>query len=164
MPRFDLVDETFVVAAPAAVAAAIGDPERWRRWWPDLRLSIFQDRAEQGIRWNLAGALAGSMEVWLEPYGDGVIVHYYLRADPPPGRTFSAGAARREQRRRALRAKQVFWGLKDELEAGRRAGEPRTAPPAPPAPPATPTPPATPAEESPADSENCSQPRSASAR
>ena len=149
VPRFDLVDETFVVATPAAVAAAIGDPQRWRRWWPDLRLSIFQDRAEQGIRWNLDGALAGSMEVWLEPYGDGVIVHYYLRADPPPGRAFSARSARREQRRRALRAKQVFWGLKDELEAGRPAGEPRALPAA---------------EKSSADSENSSQPRSTSSR
>jgi hypothetical protein len=123
--RFDLVDETFVVAKPAEIAAAIQDRARWLEWWPDLRLSIFQDRGEHGVRWNLGGALAGSMEVWLEPFGDGVIVHYYLRADPPPGRSFSAGAARRELRRRALRAKQVFWGLKDELESGRRPGEPR---------------------------------------
>jgi hypothetical protein len=136
VPRFDLVDETFVVAPPAAVAAALHDPARCARWWPDLRLSVFQDRGEQGIRWNLAGALAGSMEVWLEPYGDGVIVHYYLRADPPPGRSFSARAVRREIRRRALRAKRVFWQLKDELERGRRPGEPApensSQPPVPP--------------------------------
>ncbi|HVQ95715.1 MAG TPA: polyketide cyclase / dehydrase and lipid transport [Mycobacteriales bacterium] len=150
MPRFDLVDETFVVAAPAAVAAAVGDPDRWRRWWPDLRLSIFQDRAEHGIRWNLGGALAGSMEVWLEPFGDGVIVHYYLRADPPPGRTFSAGTVRRERRRRALRAKQVFWSLKDELEAGRPAGEPNPGERA--------------DSADSADSGNCSQPRVAPSR
>jgi hypothetical protein len=125
VPGLDLVDETFVVAAPAEVAAAVADAARWPAWWPDLRLSIFQDRGEHGIRWNLAGALAGSMEVWLEPFGDGVIVHYYLRADPPPGRSFSPRAAQRELRRRALRAKQVFWQLKDELERGRRPGEPR---------------------------------------
>jgi hypothetical protein len=125
VPRFDLVDETFVVAAPAEVAAAVQDSARWPVWWPDLQLSIFQDRGEHGIRWNLGGALAGSMEVWLEPFGDGVIVHYYLRADPPPGRSFSARAVRREQRHRAHRAKQVFWQLKDELERGRRPGEPR---------------------------------------
>jgi hypothetical protein len=123
--RVDLVDETFVVAAPAEVAAAVHDTGRWRAWWPDLQLSIFQDRGEHGIRWNLAGALAGSMEVWLEPCGDGVLVHYYLRADPPPGRSFSPRAVRRQRHRRALRAKHVFWGLKDELERGRPPGEPR---------------------------------------
>jgi hypothetical protein len=157
VPGFDLVDETFVVATPAAVATAVADPRRWRRWWPDLRLSIFQDRADQGIRWNLGGALAGSMEVWLEPFGDGVIVHYYLRAEPPAGRAFSVAAAGRERRRRALRAKQVFWALKDELEAGRPAGESRAADP--------------PARAQPgqggknlADPENCSQPRVARSR
>jgi hypothetical protein len=124
MPRFDLIDETFVVAPAGAVSAALRSPARWREWWPDLRLSIFQDRGDAGVRWNLAGALTGSMEVWLEPHGDGVIVHYYLRADPPAGADPSPRAAVREVRRRALRAKQVFWQLKDELEGGRAAGEP----------------------------------------
>lgn len=125
MPAVDLVDETFVAAAPAAVAAAVHDVDRWRRWWPDLALSVFQDRGEQGIRWNVAGALAGSMEVWLEPYGDGVIVHYYLRCDPPgAGAVLTPRSADRERRRRALRAKRVFWRLKDELEGDRRPGEP----------------------------------------
>jgi hypothetical protein len=123
--RLDLIDETFLVAAPAEVAQAVRDPNRWRRWWPDLDLSVFQDRGEQGVRWNVRGGLAGSMEVWLEPYGDGVILHYYLRCDPPAGRTLRPRAAARELRRRALRAKQVFWALKDELEGGRPPGEPR---------------------------------------
>ena len=128
MTRVDLVDETFVVAAPAAVAAAVHDTSRWTQWWPDLTLSIFQDRGEQGIRWNVAGALAGSMEVWLEPYGDGVIVHYYLRAEQPPGRASRPArprASAREVRRRALAAKRAFWGMKDDLEGGRPPGEPR---------------------------------------
>jgi hypothetical protein len=123
----DLIDETFVVAAPAEVARAVHDQAQWRRWWPDLDLTVFQDRGEHGVRWNVRGALAGSMEVWLEPHGDGVIVHYYLRCDPPPGRVLRPAAARREVRRRALRAKRVFWALKDELEAGRAPGEPRPA-------------------------------------
>jgi hypothetical protein len=121
----DLVDETFLVAAPGEVAAAVRDARHWPLWWPDLRLTVFQDRAEQGIRWNVGGALTGSMEVWLEPYGDGVILHYYLRCAPPPGRSLSESGAVREIRRRALRAKQVFWRLKDELERGRPPGEPR---------------------------------------
>jgi hypothetical protein len=120
--RLDLIDETFVVAAPAAVARVVRDPARWRQWWPDLDLTVFQDRGEQGVRWNVRGALAGSMEVWLEPYGDGVILHYYLRCDPPAGRTLRPSAAQREVRRRSRHAKRVFWALKDELEAGRPPG------------------------------------------
>jgi hypothetical protein len=124
VPGLDLVDETFVVATPAAVAAAVHAADRWPQWWPDLRLTLFQDRGEHGIRWNVSGALAGSMEVWLEQYADGVIVHYYLRCDPADGRSLSPRAAGREIRRRALRAKQVFWQLKDDLEQGRPPGEP----------------------------------------
>ena len=125
MPQLDLVDETFVVAAPARVAAAVRDPARWPAWWPDLTLSVFQDRGDQGVRWNVRGTLVGSMEVWLEPYGDGVIVHHYVRCDVPGRRPPGPGAAARLRRRRERHAKRVFWALKDELEAGRRAGEGR---------------------------------------
>ncbi len=131
MPQLDLVDETFVVALPGQVAAAVRDRRRWPAWWPDLTLGVFQDRGDAGVRWNVRGALTGSMEVWLEPFGDGVIVHHYVRCDLP-GRTRSPAAVARERRRRERHAKRVFWALKDELEAGRRAGEPR--PPAVPGP------------------------------
>jgi hypothetical protein len=121
VPQLDLVDETFVVAAPARVAAVVRDPARWTGWWPDLVLSVFQDRGDQGVRWNVRGALVGSMEVWLEPYGDGVVVHHYVRCDPVGGGPVPA----RERRRRQRHAKAVFWSLKDELEGDRRVGEPR---------------------------------------
>jgi hypothetical protein len=118
---FDLVDETFVVARVGRVAAAVRDPARWRDWWPDLELGVFQDRGDAGVRWNVRGALVGSMEVWLEPYADGVLVHHYVRCDPAGG-----GPMRpRERRRRERHAKRVFWALKDELESGRGPGEPR---------------------------------------
>ena len=123
MAALDLVDETFVVAAPAAVAAVVRDPDRWTRWWPDLRLGVFQDRGDAGIRWNVRGALTGSMEVWLEPYGDGVLLHHYVRCDRADRRPVS----RRERRRRQTHAKAVFWAVKDELEGDRRPGEPRPA-------------------------------------
>lgn len=116
MPRVDLFDETFIVASAARVAEQVGDRRRWRAWWPDLALTVFQDRAEAGVRWNVTGALVGSMEVWIEPWGDGVILHYYLRADPV------GPAARDEVRVRALRAKQIFWRLKDDLEGDRPPG------------------------------------------
>jgi len=117
VPGIDLIDETFVVAPIALVAEQVRDPQRWRAWWPDLRLTVFQDRADAGVRWNICGALVGSMEVWLEPWGDGVIIHYYLRADPT-----DPVSPRHEQRARALRAKQIFWRLKDDLEDDRPPG------------------------------------------
>ena len=64
------------------VGAAIANPARWRRWWPDLRLQVIEDRADKGIRWTVAGPLAGTMEIWLEPMLDGVILHYFLHAEP----------------------------------------------------------------------------------
>lgn len=121
MAQLDLVDETFVVADPARVAAVVRDPARWPGWWPDLTLGVFQDRGDAGVRWNVRGALVGSMEVWLEPYGDGVLVHHYVRCDRPGERPVTA----RERRRRERHAKRVFWALKDELEGDRSAGEPR---------------------------------------
>jgi len=124
--QLDLVDETFVVAAPARVAAAVRDPARWPRWWPDLTLGVFQDRGEQGIRWNVRGALVGSMEIWLEPYADGVVVHHYVRCDPAGGGPVSA----RQRRRRQRHAKAVFWALKDELEGDRAVGLRRQPDPA----------------------------------
>ena len=121
VPALDLVDETFVVATPAAVAAVVRDPDRWLRWWPDLRLTVFQDRGDAGVRWNVRGALTGSMEVWLEPCKDGVLLHHYVRCDRGDGRPVS----RRERRRRQTQAKAIFWAVKDELEGDRRPGEPR---------------------------------------
>lgn len=119
MPALDLVDETFVAAPPARVAAVVRDPGRWRDWWPDLELSVFQDRGDAGVRWNVRGALTGSMEVWLEPYGDGVILHHYVRCDPA-----RPGHEARRRRRQQKHAKRVFWAVKDELEGARPAGAP----------------------------------------
>ena len=75
-------DETFVAADPVRVGAAVGDPASWRRWWPDLRLRVIEDRADKGIRWAVTGPLTGTMEIWLEPSLDGVLLHYFLHAEP----------------------------------------------------------------------------------
>lgn len=131
----DLVDEVFVVAEPAVVAAAVHDPALWRRWWPDLELTVFQDRGAAGLRFTVTGAMVGTSELWLEPWGDGVVVHSYLRANPTrrgsatEPRKLGPWRARREARRRALAVKSAVNALKDELERGRVPGEPREAPP-----------------------------------
>jgi hypothetical protein len=77
-----VADEMFIAADGARVGAAIADRASWRRWWPDLRLQVVEDRAEKGIRWAVTGALTGTMEIWLEPTLDGVLLHYFLHAEP----------------------------------------------------------------------------------
>jgi hypothetical protein len=134
MTVVDLVDETFIVTPPAALAAVVADRRRWRVWWPDLTLTVFMDRGEKGIRWSATGALVGSVELWLEPFGDGAIVHYYLRADPTvdgagaqartlPDSPRGRRTADRLRRRHALRWKQTIWALKRELEGDRVPGD-----------------------------------------
>jgi hypothetical protein len=121
--QVDLIEETFVAAAPDRVAAAVHERAFAAELWPDLRLAVFMDRGTEGVRWTAAGALAGSCEVWLEPYAGGVIVHTYLRCDPA-GAPLAPREAAREVRRRARHAKRVLWAVKDRLEAGRTVGGP----------------------------------------
>lgn len=122
MPAVDIVDETFLVAPPKVVASLFADPACWRRYWPDLTLSVYLDRGDEGLRWTVRGALVGTMEVWLEPMLDGTLLHYFLRAEPsgPAGDRDVA----RERRRRQLAAKAIALGLKATLENGRSPGCP----------------------------------------
>ncbi|CAN5418950.1 hypothetical protein BH24ACT9_BH24ACT9_07300 [soil metagenome] len=129
MPTIDLVDETYLRVQVGRVAAVIHDRARWSRWWPKLHPAVFMDRGEAGIRWNITGALVGSMEIWLEVYEpplDGVLLHYYLRADPTASGSetepvqLTGRAARRHSVRWARSSKQDLWNLKDELEADLR--------------------------------------------
>ena len=139
MPTVDLVDETLVVADRAALASVVADPDRWRGWWPDLEVTVFMDRGIDGMRWSARGSWVGSVEIWLEPHGDGVLLHHYQRLDPVDPRTGAPRAepvdlvgwrrAARERDRRARAWKRQVWALKDELEAGRAAGEPRVSAP-----------------------------------
>ena len=136
MASVDLVDETYVVVDRAQLALVVADRTRWQLWWPELTLTVFMDRGLDGIRWSVSGAMVGSSEIWLEQVGDGVLLHYYLRADPAlPGspamaRTIPASPHGRRQidalrNRHALAWKRTVWALKDELEGGRRPGDPR---------------------------------------
>jgi len=116
MPQVDVVDETWIGADPGRVAAQVADPANWRRWWPDLELTVDELRGAEGVRWSLPG---GSMEVWLQPDLDGVRLHYFLRLDPPDSRRPAPRRTDREVLAYRRHAKQVFWTLKDELEAAR---------------------------------------------
>jgi len=134
VPALDLSDDTFIAAHPAEVAAAVHDRGQWVRWWPDLALTVSRDRGAKGVQWVVRsvapdGAAArravswvGSMEIWLEPWGDGTIVHHYLRLDP--GRRLAPTAVARTKVARVRDWKLAVHHLKDELERHRICGEP----------------------------------------
>jgi hypothetical protein len=129
MNSIQIADETFIAASPAAVGAAVADTAGWRRWWPDLRLAVVEDRAEKGQRWTVTGALTGTMEIWLEEALDGVILHYFLHAEPS-GAT-AHGLARMDlaklNHRRRVAGKAMAFEIKQRLEAGRPVGVPPSA-------------------------------------
>ncbi len=123
MTQIDVADETWIVADPERVAAVVADPANWRHWWPDLELVVDEMRGPLGVRWFVRPSVdlpfAGSMEVWLQAYRDGVVLHYFLRLDPPePGdQVRIAQRMRRAAAGHRRRAKRIFWSLKDDLEA-----------------------------------------------
>ena len=115
-----IADETFVCADPADVGQAVADPAGWRRWWPDLRLTVVEDRGPAGHRWTVAGGLTGTMEVWLQPMMDGVILHYFLHAEPS-GDPARVDLAKLNHARRVAGKKMAFE-VKTRLEAQRPVG------------------------------------------
>jgi hypothetical protein len=119
-----IADETFVAADPARVGAAVGDPASWRRWWPDLRLQVIEDRADKGVRWAVTGPLTGTMEVWLEPSLDGVLLHYFLHAEPSGVAAWQLARMnlRRMSHRRRVAGKRMAFELKATLERSRPVG------------------------------------------
>jgi hypothetical protein len=124
-PQVHLVDETWIDAPLDTVSAAVCDPANWQAWWPYLRLTVTRDRGLKGVQFAAAPApgsnwpaLAGTVEIWLEPFKSGVILHHFLRLEPAGGARLPDRAARRWTRRAGWHAKQVFWQLKDCLEAG----------------------------------------------
>ena len=125
MHSIQVADQTFVAADPAEVGRAVADSASWRRWWPDLRLTVIEDRAEKGIRWTVTGALTGTMEVWLEPMLDGVVLHYFLHAEPAGvaawqlARMNLAGT----NHRRRVAGKRMAFDVKTRLEQERPVGE-----------------------------------------
>lgn len=124
MHSIQIADETFVAATPAQVGAAVGDRSSWRRWWPDLQLQVVEDRADQGVRWTVAGPLAGTMEIWLEPSLDGVLLHYFLHAEPSGVSAWQLARmdlAKMTHRRRVAGKKMAFE-VKARLERDRPVG------------------------------------------
>ncbi|HMS75677.1 hypothetical protein [Gordonia sp. (in: high G+C Gram-positive bacteria)] len=123
-----VADQTFVAAAPESAAGVVGDKASWRRWWPDLRLEVVEDRGAQGVRWRVSGPLTGTMEIWCEEVLDGFVLHYFLHAEPvaqlpaDPSRLMGVLADLNKSRRVA--GKVMSFEVKDRLERGREVGSP----------------------------------------
>ncbi|MFN8089535.1 MAG: polyketide cyclase / dehydrase and lipid transport [Mycobacterium sp.] len=124
MNSIQVADETFVAADPGLIGAAVADPASWRRWWPDLRLEVVEDRGAAGQRWTVTGPLTGTMEIWLEPVLDGAVLHYFLHAEPSGASAAELAkmnlAGMTHQRRVA--GKRMAFEVKSVLEADRPVG------------------------------------------
>ncbi|UQX87238.1 SRPBCC family protein [Jatrophihabitans telluris] len=123
-PEIHLIDDTWIAASPERVRAAVADPDNWARWWPSVTLRVRRDRGLKGLQWDAGGNYTGTVELWLEPVRDGVVLHHFLRLNPArlsahprvrDGGRVARRRARTEQRL-AWHAKRVFWALKDDLE------------------------------------------------
>ena len=119
-----VADETFIAADPAQVGKVVADRASWRRWWPDLRLQVVEDRADKGIRWAVTGALNGTMEIWLEPSLDGALLHYFLHAEPSgvSARQLAGMKLARMTHRRRVAGKEMAFEVKATLERSRPVG------------------------------------------
>lgn len=129
MPQIDVVDSTWIDVSPAVVAVAVAEPANWRHWWPDLVLTVDEARGVKGMRWLVrsgrGGAVAGSMEVWLQAMYDGTVAHFLLRLDGTR-RRLRPREGDRMGRDYRVRTKRAFWALADGLDPGRlgRVAEP----------------------------------------
>jgi hypothetical protein len=124
MNSIQVADETFVCADPIVVGRAVADPASWRRWWPDLRLAVVEDRGPAGQRWTVTGALTGTMEIWLEPSFDGVILHYFLHAEPAGVAAFQLAKMNLPKivHKRRVAGKDMAFEVKRKLEEKRPVG------------------------------------------
>jgi hypothetical protein len=129
MNSFQIADETFVAADPAEVGRMVAQPANWRRWWPDLRLAVVEDRGPQGQRWTVTGALTGTMEIWLEPVLDGVVLHYFLHAEPSGVAAWQLAKMNlpKLNHQRRVAGKKMAFEVKQELERTRPVGVSRLA-------------------------------------
>jgi hypothetical protein len=112
--RVDVVDDTYIRASPEVVRRCLDDDAWCDRVWPHLVRTVQRDRGAKGVRWTVTGQVVGDMEVWIEPWWDGVVVHHYVRGTRGPR------APRDVASRHTRRWKLAVHGLKDSLEGNWR--------------------------------------------
>ncbi len=111
----DVADDTFVRADPAVLRALLDVDGAASVLWPHLIVTMTRDRGAKGAKYGVAGPVDGDMEVWLEPWGGGVLVHHYLHGRVTGGRLAGRAAARAH----TLAWKRVIHEVKDVLEERR---------------------------------------------
>lgn len=109
----DVVDETYVRAAPQVVREALDAPGLLEGLWPGLERQVAQDRGAKGVRWRVRGEVEGRAEVWLEAWGDGTIVHHFVHGQ-------QVGGPRRWMQAHRRRWKHGLNEIKDRLEGRSR--------------------------------------------
>ena len=94
-----------------------------------MRLTVVEDRGDKGHRWTVTGALTGTMEIWLEPVLDGVILHYFLHAEPSGVAAWQLAKMNlaKMNHRRRVAGKNMAFEVKRTLEATRPVGVSRLA-------------------------------------
>ncbi len=118
-----VADQGFIAVPPEMVAPLIADRASWRRWWPDLALTVREDRGPKGVRWTIAGPLTGTMEIWLTPSLDGTMLHYFMHAEPTAAASSGTDLLAMNRAWREA-GKRMNFEVKAILEAGRAPGEP----------------------------------------
>ena len=77
----------------------------------------------------MAGTLTGTMEIWLEPVLDGVVLHYFLHAEPSGAAAWQLAKMNlaKMNHRRRVAGKNMAFEVKRTLEATRPVGVSRLA-------------------------------------
>ena len=92
-------------------------------------MTVVENREDKGHRWTVAGALTGTMEIWLEPVLDGVVLHYFLHAEPSGVAAWQLAKMNlaKLNHRRRVAGKNMAFEVKRTLEATRPVGVSRLA-------------------------------------
>ena len=124
MSSIQVADQTFIAAPPERVAELLSSRAQWRRWFSDLALEVREDRGPAGFRWGVSGQLVGTMEVWLEPSLDGVVLHYFLHAEPTGVAAWQLAKLNlaKMTHRRRVAGKKMAFEVKTTLERSRPVG------------------------------------------
>jgi hypothetical protein len=87
-------------------------------------LTVVEDRGAMGHRWTVAGALTGTMEIWLESVLDGVVLHYFVHAEPAGVAAWQLAKMNlaKMNHRRRVAGKNMAFEVKRTLEATRPVG------------------------------------------
>nr|WP_083826659.1 polyketide cyclase / dehydrase and lipid transport [Hoyosella subflava] len=124
MSSIHVADDTFVAASPDLVARQFQDRADWSRWWPDLSVTVQENRGDKGVRWRVGDSLDGTMEVWLEPVLDGTMIHYFLHAEPARQTPLTFPELAQANRAWRVTGRAMAFEVKFRAEQGRRPGEP----------------------------------------